>query len=166
LSALYADAVGAGSVVIVEPNAQRAAQARALDVGPVLHPDDLTASSSLGDLTDGIGFDVTVECSGTQPGLQLALSSTRRRGSVVQTGLHTKPAQIDAMKLSENELTLYGSWCFKITDWPRVIRLVSRGAYPITKALTSVIKLDDVVTAGFDALVDPQSSEMKILVEP
>jgi len=68
--------------------------------------------------------------------------------------------------LSENELALYGSWCFKITDWPRVIRLVSRGKYPVTKALSSVIDLPDVVSSGFDALVDPQGSDMKILVRP
>jgi (R,R)-butanediol dehydrogenase/meso-butanediol dehydrogenase/diacetyl reductase len=166
LSALYADAMGAGNVVIIEPNKQRAAQAEALDVGPVLHPEDAPAAHLLDAMTDGLGFDVTVECSGSQPGLQLALGATRRSGSIVQTGLHTKPAEIDAMKLSENELALYGSWCFKITDWPRVIRLVSRGKFPVTKALTSVIDLPDVVPAGFDALVDPEGSDMKILVRP
>ena len=166
LSALYADAMGAGNVVIIEPNKQRAARAEALDVGPVLHPEDVPTSDLLGAMTDGLGFDVTVECSGSQPGLQLGLGATRRSGSIVQTGLHTKPAEIDAMKLSENELALYGSWCFKITDWPRVIRLVSRGKYPVTKALSSVIDLPDVVSSGFDALVDPQGSDMKILVRP
>ena len=43
------------------------------------------------------GADVTAECSGSTPGLTTALNNTRRRGSVVQTGLHTKPATIDAM---------------------------------------------------------------------
>jgi (R,R)-butanediol dehydrogenase/meso-butanediol dehydrogenase/diacetyl reductase len=166
LTALYAAAVGAGNVVVVEPNSQRAAQAKSLGVGPVIHPDELAAGDLIQELTGGIGFDLAVECSGSEPGLLAAISATRRGGSIVQTGLHTKPAEIDAMRLSESELTLYGSWCFKITDWSRVIRLVARGAYPITKALTSVIDLDDVVTKGFDALVDPHGSEMKILVRP
>jgi (R,R)-butanediol dehydrogenase/meso-butanediol dehydrogenase/diacetyl reductase len=166
LTALYASAVGAGNVVIVEPNAQRAALAKSLDVGPVVHPDELIGGDLIGDLTGGIGFDLTVECSGSEPGLQSAIAATRRRGSVVQTGLHTKPAALDMMRVAESELTLYGSWCFKITDWPRIIRLVARGEYPITKTLSSVIELDDVVTAGFDTLVDPNGSDMKILVRP
>jgi (R,R)-butanediol dehydrogenase / meso-butanediol dehydrogenase / diacetyl reductase len=166
LTALYAAAVGAGNVVIVEPNPQRAALAKALDVGPVVHPDELAAGDLVAELTGGIGFDLSVECSGSEPGLQSAVAATRRRGSVVQTGLHTKPAAIDMMRVAESELTLYGSWCFKITDWPRVIRLVARGEYPVTKALSSVIELDEVVTGGFDVLVDPQGSDMKILVRP
>lgn len=166
LSALYAAAIGAGNVVIVEPNPGRANQAMALDVGPVIPPEDLTNGAFSRDLTDGIGFDLAVECSGTEPGLQAAMMSTRRRGSIVQAGLHTRPATIDAMKLAESELSLYGSWCFRITDWPRVIRLVSRGTYPVTKALTSTINLPDVVAKGFDALVDPHGSEMKVLVRP
>jgi (R,R)-butanediol dehydrogenase/meso-butanediol dehydrogenase/diacetyl reductase len=166
LTALYVSAVGAGNVVICEPNPQRAAQAKSLDVGTVIHPDDLADGTLARDLTDGIGFDLSVECSGSEAGLQTAIAATRRRGSIVQTGLHTRPAPIDALRLAESELAIYGSWCFKITDWPRVIRLVSRGAYPITKALTSVIDIDDVVTGGFDALVDPNGAEMKILVRP
>lgn len=166
LTALYAAATGAGNVVVVEPNPQRAALAQALDVGPVVHPDELASGDLLAELTGGIGFDLAVECSGSEAGLQTAVASTRRRGSIVQTGLHTRPAAVDMMRLAESELTLFGSWCFKITDWPRVIRLVARGEFPITKTLSSVIELDDVVTRGFDVLVDPHGSDMKILVRP
>ena len=38
LSAMYASAVGAATVVIAEPNPNRAALARAMDIGPVLDP--------------------------------------------------------------------------------------------------------------------------------
>jgi (R,R)-butanediol dehydrogenase/meso-butanediol dehydrogenase/diacetyl reductase len=166
LSALYANAIGAGSITIVEPNPQRAKLARDLEVGPVLDPLTEDIHERLRDTTHGLGMDLTIECSGTEAGLNLSLSHTRRRGGIVQTGLHTKPAQIDAMKLSENELSIYGSWCFSINDWPRVIRLIGRGSYPVSKALTSVIDLANVVPFGFDALSDPQGSEMKILVRP
>lgn len=166
LSALYANALGAGNVVIVEPNPQRAKLARDLDVGPVLDPSEGNVNDAVRDLTGGLGMDLTIECSGTGPGLDLSISNTRRRGAIVQTGLHTKPAQIDAMKLSENELSIYGSWCFSINDWPRVIRLIARGNYPVSKAVTSTIGIKDVVPLGFDVLSDPQGAELKILVRP
>lgn len=166
LSALYADAMGAGSITIVEPNPQRAKLARQLNVGPVLDPNLEETAAALRESTQGLGMDLTIECSGTGPGLGLGISQTRRRGAIVQTGLHTKPAQIDAMKLSENELSIYGSWCFSINDWPRVIRLIERGKYPVAKALTSVIGISEVVSRGFDSLSDPNGNDLKILVRP
>ena len=164
LSAMYAAAVGAGAVVIAEPNPTRAALAASLDIGEVLDPTADGFSERLLDLTDGVGVDLTVECSGTSPGLATAISSTRRAGAVVQTGLHTKPAQLDAMALAEKDLSLHGSWCYRLTDWPRIIRMVAAGRYPVARAVTAQIDLADVVTRGFDVLVDPQGDQLKVLV--
>jgi (R,R)-butanediol dehydrogenase/meso-butanediol dehydrogenase/diacetyl reductase len=110
--------------------------------------------------------DVAAECSGSTPGLTTALSNTRRRGSVVQTGLHTKPATIDAMALSENDISLVGSWCYLITDWPRIIRLIGSGKYPVGKIVSSQISLEEVVPKGFDILVDPHGDQLKVLASP
>jgi (R,R)-butanediol dehydrogenase/meso-butanediol dehydrogenase/diacetyl reductase len=166
LSAMYARAVGAATVVIAEPNPNRADLARAMDIGPVLDPASDGFGAELDELTRGIGVDVAVECSGSSPGLATCVTHARRRGSIVQTGLHTKPAALDAMALAARELSLIGSWCYLITDWPRIIRLVASGKYPVAKAITSQILLGDVVTMGFDALVDPQGSQLKVLVRP
>jgi hypothetical protein len=54
----------------------------------------------------------------------------RRRGAIVQTGLHTKPATLDGMALSEKDVSLIGSWCYLITDWPRIIRLIALRQVP------------------------------------
>jgi (R,R)-butanediol dehydrogenase/meso-butanediol dehydrogenase/diacetyl reductase len=164
LSAMYAGAVGAATVIVAEPNANRAALARAMDIGPVVDPTSEGFAELVDELTGGIGVDLSVECSGTSPGLATCVSRTRRRGSIVQTGLHTKPATLDAMALSEKDLSLYGSWCWWTTDWPRVIRLVASGKYPVAKAVTARIELTDVVQKGFDVLVDPQGDQLKVLV--
>lgn len=166
LSALYANAVGAATVVIAEPNPNRAALARALDVGPVLDPTDPGFGAAIADLTEGLGVDVVAECSGSTPGLATALISVRRRGSIVQTGLHTRPAELDAMALSEKDVTLAGSWCYLITDWPRIIRLIASGKYPVGQVVTARITLPDVITKGFDVLVDPRGDQLKVLTSP
>ncbi len=164
LSAMYASAIGASTVVIAEPNQNRAALARAMDIGPVVDPTADGFAELLAELTGGIGVDLTVECSGTTPGLATAVTQTRRRGNIVQTGLHTKPATLDMMAVAEKDLTLFGSWCYYLTDWPRVIRMVAAGQYPVSKAVTTTIGLADVVTKGFDVLVDPQGDQLKVLV--
>jgi (R,R)-butanediol dehydrogenase/meso-butanediol dehydrogenase/diacetyl reductase len=107
---------------------------------------------------------LVAECSGTTAGLGLAIQVTRPAGRIVQTGLHTKPATVDAMLLSQKDLSLYGSWCFRVTDWPRIIRMIAGGNLPVFKVMTSQISLDEVVTKGFDALVDPTGDQLKILI--
>lgn len=164
LSALYASAVGAATVIISEVNPQRLKVAGELGLGPTVTPDQL--ESTVAELTAGVGVDLAVECSGTTPGLTGCLDNVRRSGAVVQTGLHTKPATIDAMQLSEKDVSLHGSWCWRITDWDRTIRLVASGKYPVAKAVSSTIPLDDVVDRGFRALLDPEGHELKVLVDP
>ena len=164
LSAMYADAIGAATVVIAEPNPNRANLARAMDIGPVVDPTQDGFADLIADLTSGIGVDLAVECSGTTPGLTTAVSHTKRRGQVVQTGLHTKPATVDMMEVANREIIIKGSWCYNLTDWPRIIRLVAAGKYPVAKAVTATIDLVDVVTKGFDVLVDPTGDQLKVLV--
>jgi len=165
LSALYANAIGASQVIIAEPNPHRAAFAKSLDLGPVLDPTKDGFNETIQEITQGRGVDVGVECSGTTPGLTVQMNSIRRSGKIVQTGLHTKPATLDAMKLAERDISYVGSWCYLITDWPRVIRMVASGKYPIEKMISSVLNIDDVVTKGFDVLIDPKGDQMKVLVK-
>ena len=166
LSAMYADALGASTVIIAEPNPNRAALARAMDIGPVADPTADGFADLIADLTGGRGVDVVAECSGSTPGLTTAMNSVRSRGSIVQTGLHTKPATIDAMRLSEKDISYVGSWCYLITDWPRIIRLIAAGKYPVSKAVTAQIALENVVPQGFDILVNPTGDQLKVLVSP
>ena len=74
------------------------------------------------------------------------------------------PATLDAMALSEKDLSLFGSWCYRLTDWPRIIRLVASGRYPVANAVTARIALPAVVEKGFDVLVDPRGDQLKVLV--
>jgi len=164
LTAMYASALGAATVVIAEPNPNRAALVSAMDIGPVMDPTAEGFSDFIQDLTEGVGVDLAVECSGTTPGLTTAVGSTRARGQVVQTGLHTAPATVDMMLVANLDITVHGSWCWYMTDWPRIIRLVAAGKYPVSKAVTSTIELPDVVSKGFDVLVDPSGDQLKVLV--
>jgi (R,R)-butanediol dehydrogenase/meso-butanediol dehydrogenase/diacetyl reductase len=165
LTAMYAGAIGAAQVLIAEPNLNRAELVRAMDIGMVVDPTQDGFGDLIADLTEGVGVDLTVECSGTSAGLSSAITHTRPRGQIVQTGLHTKPASLDMMTVAAKDISIHGSWCYYLTDWPRIIRLVAAGRYPVAKAVTSTIDLPQVVPQGFDVLVDPQGNQLKVLVK-
>jgi (R,R)-butanediol dehydrogenase/meso-butanediol dehydrogenase/diacetyl reductase len=164
LAALYASACGA-NVLISEPNENRARLAQALDVGEVVNPmsDDLI--DVVNTKTGGIGVDAAIECAGNARALNACIEAARSRGVVVQTGLHVAPAQIDPMILSLKDISLVGSWCYFVYDFPRIISLIASGRYPVEKVVTSQVEMGDIVPRGFDALLDPKGREVKVLVE-
>jgi (R,R)-butanediol dehydrogenase/meso-butanediol dehydrogenase/diacetyl reductase len=164
LTVLAAYAAGAGEVFLSEPNAKRAAWAATLDTAGVLDPTSSDVVEWLRDRTDGLGVDVAIECSGSEPGLRAAIGAVRTRGTVAQVGLHVKDAAIDPMRLSEREITLVGTWAYNVHEWPRYMAQVASGAFPVEKVVTDQIGLDDVVTKGFDVLTDPSGDQIKILV--
>jgi (R,R)-butanediol dehydrogenase/meso-butanediol dehydrogenase/diacetyl reductase len=165
LAALYANASGAAHVIVSEPNAGRRALVEAFGVATVLDPlaDDVPAA--VRDLTGGIGVDVAAECSGSQGGLTVALDSLRAHGTATQVGLHVRPATIDPMALSNKDLSLVGTWCYPVYDFPRITALIATGRYPVQRVLTEVIPVGDIVARGFDRLLDPTGDAQKVLVQ-
>jgi (R,R)-butanediol dehydrogenase / meso-butanediol dehydrogenase / diacetyl reductase len=163
LAALYAAALGA-QVFVSELNPGRRALIRSLGVAEVLDPTTTEVAGYLKDRHDGIGVDAAIECSGNERALQTALASVRSAGRVAQTGLHTRPASIDAMLLAQRDLTLVGTWCYPVTDFPRIVGLIASGRFPVEKVVTARIALADIVANGFESLLSPTGDQVKVLV--
>jgi (R,R)-butanediol dehydrogenase/meso-butanediol dehydrogenase/diacetyl reductase len=163
LAALYASSLGA-QVFVSEVNPNRQRLVRSLDVAEVLDPTETDVAAYLKDLRGGIGVDAVIECSGNERALQTALASVRSAGRVVQTGLHTRPASIDPMVLSEHDITLAGTWCYPVTDFPRIVSLIAAGRYPVEKVVSAQIPIEDIVSEGFQSLLDPAGTQTKVLV--
>jgi (R,R)-butanediol dehydrogenase/meso-butanediol dehydrogenase/diacetyl reductase len=159
LAVLAAKAAGAAAVYLSEPNPQRRAHAKSVEPTLTLDP------TELGDAIPAPGVDVAIECAGNAYALNDCIANTRRAGTVVQTGLHVGKAEVDPMLWSLNDLTIEGTWCYKVYDWPRIAGLVAAGALPVERIVTSRIAVDDVVPKGFEILADPQGTEVKVLVE-
>jgi (R,R)-butanediol dehydrogenase/meso-butanediol dehydrogenase/diacetyl reductase len=68
------------------------------------------------------------------------------------------------MDVSLKDLSIVGTWCYPITDWPRMIRLVGSGRFPVERVVTARLDVADVVDRGFEPLSDPVGAESKVLV--
>jgi (R,R)-butanediol dehydrogenase/meso-butanediol dehydrogenase/diacetyl reductase len=163
LAALAAAARGAGEVYLAEPNPNRADFARGLGVATVLTEvgDDLVAR--IADLTQGEGIDVAIECAGKEPALNACVDVVKPLGTVVQTALHVAPARTVPEKWAAKDITIEGTWCYRVTDWPRVLRLIGSGRFPVERVVSAQLPLDEVVTGGFDRLIDPAGDQVKVL---
>lgn len=163
LASLYAASLGA-TVFLSEVNPHRRELARSLDVGELLDPRSTDVAAELKDRTGGIGVDAVIECSGNEIALQTALAAVRAAGSISQTGLHTRPASIDPMVLSERDITLRGTWCYPVTDWPRIIALIGAGRLDVEQVVSARIPMADIVEKGFETLLSPTGDQVKVLV--
>jgi len=164
LASLYAASLGA-QVIVSEVNPTRADLARSLDVGEVVDPTQIDVAAWVKDRTEGVGVDAVIECSGNERALQTALDAVRKAGRIAQTGLHTRAASIEPMKLSEHDITLAGTWCYPVTDWPRIIDLIARGRLPVEKVVTAQVPMADVVEQGFEVLLSPTGNQVKVLID-
>lgn len=163
LASLYAHHLGA-TVYMSEVNPHRQELALTLDVGELFDPTKVDVVEEIKSRTGGVGVDAVIECSGNERALQTAISAVRSAGYVSQTGLHTKPAAIDPMILSEHDITLGGTWCYPVTDWPRIIDLVGNKGLPVEKVVSAKISMADIVDKGFETLLSPKGDQVKVLV--
>jgi (R,R)-butanediol dehydrogenase/meso-butanediol dehydrogenase/diacetyl reductase len=165
LAVLAAKAAGAAAVYLSEPNPERRDHGEKVAPTAMFDPTSTDVPALLRERTGGIGVDVAIECAGNARALNDCITAARRAGTVVQTGLHVGPAEVHPMVWSENDLTIEGTWCYKVYDWPRIAGMVAGGALPVQDIVTSRIAMDDVVPAGFEILADPRGTEVKVLVE-
>jgi (R,R)-butanediol dehydrogenase/meso-butanediol dehydrogenase/diacetyl reductase len=165
LAVLAAKAAGAGAIYLSEPNCTRAASAAHLGATEILNPAQTSVPEELKERTHGIGVDVAIECAGNAHALEDCIQATRRAGTVVQTGLHVGPAEVHPMLWSLNDLTIVGTWCYRVYDWHRIGALIQSGVFPVERVVTTQIAMDATVPDGFDVLIDPDGSAIKILVD-
>lgn len=164
LSALAAQAAGAAEVLISEPNPERRAQAEKLGLGIGLDPAAAPVGDVIAERTKGVGVDVALECAGNEHAFAACVDALKSSGHLVQVGIHPAKSSLEPFWWNFKELTIRGTWGYKVSDWPRFLRLVASGRFPIERMVTAEIGLDKIVDEGLEILADPKGSHLKVLV--
>ena len=166
LTILCAHAAGAARIYVSEPNASRRKTIEGWGIcAGVYDPKAVDVVARVKEQTEeNVGVDVAIECVGNESALNTCVEAVRRRGVVVQAGLHVGKASTDPMLWALKDITIEATWCYPITMWPRIIGLVESGKLPISKIIDGRIRAEDVVSKGFDVLTTPSNDKLKILV--
>ncbi|TQS72311.1 2,3-butanediol dehydrogenase [Rhodobacteraceae bacterium] len=167
LALLSAKAFGATTLFVSDMNETRLKLAKdALPEVITINPakDDLVAVIQ-SNTQDNLGCDIAIECVGNDKALQSCLDGVRKQGVIVATGVHPGVGKLNFFDVTFKDVTLKGSWCYPAHSWPRVMDLIASGAIPARKVVTKKIALDDAVSEGFEALLDPAGTQLKILID-
>ena len=167
LTLLTAKAFGATKLFISDLNDTR------LQLAKQILPEVITLNPKRDDVgaairaatEGGVGCDVALECVGNEKALQSCLDAVRKQGVIVQVGLHPGDSGLHWHTVTFKDVDLRGSWAYPTHLWPRVIDLIASGAIPAMKVVTKKIRLQDAVKEGFDVLLDPAGTELKILID-
>ena len=123
--------------------------AKELGADATVHVLKENAADRIRELTNGIGCDVFIECSGVASSVSTGLDALKKRGKLVVYGVYTKHGDVDLNEISQNkELTLIGGHLSPNTT-PYVIRCLERGLVDPRPMITEVFPLED-----FDKAID------------
>ena len=167
--------VGAGPVGLLVATVARGGGARVLvseadprrrelaaDLGfDVLDPVAGDVAERVEAWTGGAGAHVAFEVSGSQPGLDDAVSALAVRGRLVLVGIHPQPRQVDVFRVFWRELTLAGARVYERADFERAVALVAAGDVPVDRLVSHVAPLESA-RAAFESL--EAGGQVKVLV--
>ena len=167
MTILCLQAFGASRILVSDPSEGRLELARKLGAHRVFDPrkDDVEGESRA--ICDGRGPHVVIECAGVQTSLSTALASVRKGGTVLGLALWETKATIDPNDIVIRQITYVGALPYVPGDFREVINAVADGRIDQPERLISAkIPVEDVVSRGFEALLNNKSDTIKVLVEP
>lgn len=156
---------GARTIIVVEKNPYR------LDIAKKFNPDLALPKVNFAKIKrfnkkGVVGTDLVFECSGVPFLVNAALDIVRKGGCVVQIGLWDTPLEINLLKYVMNQNRIQGIMGFLREDFEFAIELVANKLIDPELIITKTIPLDNIVEEGFKCGIDPETKDIKILVEP
>ena len=156
-------AMGAGNVVVIEPNAYRRGLIEELGATSLAPGDDVIGTCRR--LSGAkFGFDVAFEASGVPAALPPLLEAVRKEATVVAVGIPGRPLELDvAAYLIKKGLTFTGSFGRALWGtWENIAELVASGKLDLSKFITHRLPL-----SALDEAIELLSQEScKVLLIP
>ncbi len=166
-----ANRAGARRIFVSEPNESRRAIAATLGADVTLNPLEDDVVETIRAATDG-GVNAAFEFAGIEAAFNAAVRSARRGGSITVGSVNDDAVTTDLNEVVLAERTVTGTFCYGFpprsfrTEFDAVIDAIADGAIDTDVFVTNRISLDELVEVGYEALLDPETDDVKILVEP
>ena len=103
-------------VIAVDVLEERLNMAKALGADDVVNSADQDPVEQIRDLTQGVGVDVAIDCSGNPKAQNAALDSARKTGSVAFVGESSSTTINPSDQLIRKQLQVIGAWYFPLVN--------------------------------------------------
>ncbi|MFA6849913.1 MAG: zinc-binding alcohol dehydrogenase family protein [Selenomonadaceae bacterium] len=130
--------------------------------GSILNETPENFLQRVSEITNGNGFDVTVEAVGLPTTFQNCIDAAAFGARMVQIGVGKKKAEFDFTLLQKKELHVFGSRNARKKDFLDLICLVKSGKVDLEKVITNVYSMDEAAKA-FDEFSKNSLSMLKVV---
>lgn len=132
--------------------------------GTVLNDSPEHFEAQINALTNGEGFDVTIEAVGLPSTFQSCIDAAAFGGRVVLIGVGKKNLDFNFTMLQKKELNVFGSRNALKKDFLELIDLVKEGKAPLDKIITNTYKYTDA-PAAFAEFDKNAGSMLKVVLD-
>jgi len=130
----------------------------------VFNPDTGDLVDQVLAVTDGLGVDAGFECSASQTAVEAQMRLIKPYGQLTIASW-SFPVPLDLSSLVRKELTVRGSFIYN-NDHSEAIRLIENGDLDLAPYITHRINLDDLISVGYETLINSPDVALKIMVSP
>ena len=144
-------------IIGVESHPYRANLAKVLGAEVVLDPnlgspsarnsDDEDVLQQIMDLTDGIGVDKAVDCSGASQAHRLMVDAVRRKGQATFVGEGGEFPLAASRDMIRKGLILRGNWHYNLGDYPKLMKVIQESSHQLDKFITHSFPMSQVQKA-------------------
>ena len=164
ISGQLAKAQGATVIMVgTASDSHRLELARMLGIDHAFQLETGDVVSIVGELTDGQGVDVVLECAGVPAAIRTGLSLVRKGGQITQIGLFGKPFELDYEQIALRDIRIVGSYSSSFSSWDRALTLLRKELIQVAPLISTVLTLADW-EQGFGIV--RQRTGLKVLFHP
>lgn len=165
-----ARAAGAAETIVSEPRDARRDRAAACGATKTIDPSNSDPVETVTEMTDG-GVDVAFEAAGIATTVTQAIRSTKSQGQITVVSIFEEEIGIQPNDIVLGERSITGTLAYEggprsAREFGPTIQMLADGQFDPDSLITNRIDLDEIVESGFDPLLDSESDQVKILVEP
>ncbi len=165
ISAQLAKVLGAGRVILTGTREDRLAVGKQLGVDVTLNVREVNVRQEVMKLTNGLGADLVVECTGQAGPAAEALELARKNGRISFNGIYHEPVTLALNKIVQWNLLITGPKAEGMWNLERAIPLMADGRLKMKPLITHVFPLDEI-NAAFETFIQRKGGAIKVVVKP
>jgi L-iditol 2-dehydrogenase len=166
LSTVWASRLGMEQIIVSGTNLDegfRFSLAEGVGATHVINVQERDIGTIVTELTDGLGVDAWIECSGSPAAITTGLDLIKKTGKVVMIGLvGPETISIPWNDILYKELDLVGCFSSPPSSWEKALAVENEEADKLRRLVTDILPLEDW-EKGFEML--RQGEAVKILVD-
>lgn len=162
---LTAKAMGASKICVTDISENRLQVAKTLGANCAINVTDKDAAATTKAVQTCLGQspDITIECSGAESSIRVAVLATRSGGTVVLVGLGPEEVRLPVVNAAVREVDIRGVLRYA-NCYPIALDLVASGAVDVKPLVTHRFKLEESLQA-FETARSGAGNAIKVIIQ-